>query len=238
MSYVENPKTKSSGIICCAPQTTACSRGCADCFAQRDGVYAELPNVPDYDDTKGRVVRIGDISDAYHQLDKTLQCASLYDDAFLNTSYDALFDKVHDMPIVLTVNPGEMTDKTFYRLEHLPGNLMFVRVRVNAWNLKLVDDIVSYYTSGQVDGTVIPVILTFMAYYETPIMHGYRYKYEWQKRTLNSYWCLKLRYLHEIEARYADNDLVYSCGKKCVRCGNCIREFFATKERLRDKECI
>ena len=41
-----------------------------------------------------------------------------------------------------------------------------------------------------------------------------------------------------------ENDMVYSCSKiegekasrSCARCGNCLREYFATMERIRDNE--
>jgi len=234
MSYMENPKTTGSGIVCCAPQTTKCPRGCADCFAQHDGVYATLPNIPPVELTKGRVVRIGDISDAYHQLDCSLAVASKYDDCFLNSSYSKIFDEVSDIPVVLTINPGEMTDVDFYKLDPIPENLMFVRYRANAWNTAMMRAAINYYTSKG-----IVVILTWMAYTATPIPELYADVYEFRQRTLNSYWCIKEYARRRIERDYGDNDLVYSCGKQCVRCGNCLRGYFETKERMRNADkCI
>lgn len=228
MSYVENPKTKGSGIVCCAPQTTQCPRGCADCFAQHEGVYAELPNIPDEQDAKGRVVRIGDISDAYHQLGLSMHYANLFDDCFLNTSYKEIFEIVQSVPIVLTLNPGELTDIDFHKLDPIPQNLMFVRFRANAWNTAMMREAINYYTPKGV-----AVILTWMAYIETPIPELYADVYEFRQRTLNSYWCIKEYARRRIERDYGDNELVYSCGKQCARCGNCIREYNNIKERLR-----
>jgi len=42
----------------------------------------------------------------------------------------------------------------------------------------------------------------------------------------------------EIEGFYDDNELVYTCGYKnshsCSRCGNCVREYYNAKERMRN----
>lgn len=41
MSYIENPKTKGSGIVCAIPQTGVCPIGCEDCFFQSDRSFLE-----------------------------------------------------------------------------------------------------------------------------------------------------------------------------------------------------
>ena len=41
MSYIENPKTKGSGIIACIPQKGLCPNKCEDCFFQSGRSYLE-----------------------------------------------------------------------------------------------------------------------------------------------------------------------------------------------------
>ena len=57
MNYIENPKTKGSGIITCIPQEGICPMKCDDCFFQSGRSYLEpldinLPNMPDLELTK------------------------------------------------------------------------------------------------------------------------------------------------------------------------------------------
>ena len=62
-----------------------------------------------------------------------------------------------DAPVVVTVNPSKMTDKSFHKLDPIPRNLMFVRFRINTWNTGLAARAIDYYTALKV-----PVILTLM----------------------------------------------------------------------------
>jgi hypothetical protein len=65
--------------------------------------------------------------------------------------------------------------------------------------------------------------------------------YTLRERTINKYWAITTKAWRKVMKRYEDNLLVYSCGKiegekgnsHCRYCGNCIREYFATMERLR-----
>jgi hypothetical protein len=80
-----------------------------------------------------------------------------------------------------------------------------------------------------------------MAYYTNEIPEDHRVHYTFRKRTLNSYHAITTAAWESIIARYKYNRWVYSCGKiegergatGCRHCGNCLREFFATMERLR-----
>ena len=234
--YRDNPKTKGSGIICAIPQTGRCPNECAECFFQSGRSYLEpldenLPNMPT--DTHGRIVRVNDGNDS--NVDKkTVVMATAGWSRFFNTSQP---DLDFPGPVVLTVNPGDMTDKDFHRIYNPPPNLMFVRVRVNAWNLEdVVDPAVAFYTTRDV-----PVVLTFMAYFDQEPRAEHRANYTWRQRTLNSYWAITTAAWEKIMARYAYNKWVHSCGKiegekgstACRHCGNCLREYFATLERLR-----
>lgn len=83
-----------------------------------------------------------------------------------------------------------------------------------------------------------------MAYYDTPVPEIWKDSYIFKKRTLNSYWVIKSYYWEIIMDEFKYNPWVYSCSKtegekairSCSRCGNCIREYFVTKERMRNEE--
>jgi hypothetical protein len=236
-NYIENPKTKGSGIICCIPQTGECPQKCNDCFFQSGRSYLEpldenLPNIPTPEEARGRIVRMNDGNDSNVQRFLVEETAQKYDDYFFNTSIPKDLGGF-SAPVVLTVNPAKMTDVSFHKLDQIPNNLMFVRVRVNTWNLdKVVEPVVSYYTACDV-----PVVLTYMAYYLEGLSKKDKRFYEWRKRTLNSYWVLKPDQQDIIESAFYENPLVYSCGYKkqfaCKFDGNCIREYYNTKERIR-----
>jgi hypothetical protein len=238
--YKENPKTKGSGIVCGIPQIGICPMKCADCFFQSGRSYLEplddnLPNLPnELDMSSYRILRVNDGNDSSHHYVDVIEAVKNYPMKFYNTSMDRCLS-IFDAPVVLTVNPGMRTDTGFTQVKDIPKNLMFVRARVNAWNLeKVVDKVVDYYSERG-----IPVILTFMAYFKEKIPEGYEAYYTFRKRTLNSYWAITTAGWEKIMARYKYNKWVHSCGKiegekgasGCRFCGNCLREYFATMER-------
>lgn len=236
--WIWNPKTKNSGIITCIPQKGECPNKCEDCFFQSGRSYLEpldknLPHIPIKKLTKNRIVRINDGNDSNVERELVEKVASKYDNYFFNTAIPiklAMFSN----PVVLTVNPGKMTNSSFHKLAKRPLNLMFIRIRVNSWNIEsIVKSAVEYYTSMGVC-----VVLTFMAYYTTVIPQKHKRYYEWKKRTLNSYWVMKQNRVEQIMRLFKENGLVYSCGYKhthaCLFCGNCIREYYNTKERLKN----
>jgi len=240
--YRENPKTKGSGIICSIPQTGICPNRCDDCFFQSGRSYLEpldrnLPNMPSDEQAEGRLVRVNDGNDSNVNQDLVIEATQFYKMKFYNTTIPKNLDKF-DAPVVLTLNPGKMTNTDFYRLcqEELPDNLMFVRFRTNTWNLELANSAINNYT-----GLDIPVILTFMAYFNETVPKSHKKDYAFRKRTLNSYWAITTDAWERVMSRYTYNQWVHSCGKMegergttaCRHCGNCLREYFATIERMR-----
>jgi len=239
--YVENPKTKGSGIICCIPHKGKCPNECEDCFFQSGRSYLEplgenLPNMPDFEDTVGMVLRVNDGHDSSFDIDMVMEATAGYCWKFYNTSIPSHLHRF-DAPVVLTVNPGPMTDEGFHQVigESAYRNLMAVRVRTNTRNRRVVDLAVQWYTARKV-----PVILTFMAYFKTPILKTYAADYVFRKRTLNSYHAITTAAWRRVMKRYQDNNLVYSCGIEgekgtplCMHCGNCLRTYFAAMERRR-----
>jgi len=248
--YKENPKTKGSGIYAVIPQTGHCPNNCEDCFFQsgrsflvKDGGTLEenLPNLYDYkylEEMYSKVFRINDGNDSNVDRETVMEKTGKYLLKFYNTAIPRDLEEF-DAPFVLTINPGFMTDRSWHKLIEIPKNLMFVRIRTNCWNLEqVVKPAVKYYTEKEV-----PVVLTFMAYFDTPIPEGYEDDYIFRKRTLNSYNAITTQAWEEIMRMFKYNAYVYSCGKiegekgttKCARCGNCIREFFVTMERMKDE---
>lgn len=235
--YKWNPKVKGSGVITCIPQAGVCPNNCDDCFFQSGRSYLEplkdnLPHLPPEKFTRNRVVRINDGNDSNVERELVEHTASKYQMYFFNTAISEGLEKF-SAPVVMTVNPGNITDKYPFRINPIPDNLMFVRVRTNTWNFEQVVKLaVEYYTKR---GVV--VVLTFMAYYVDRISKEFEHCYEWKKRTLNSYWVMKQGYADGIMSQFKHNPHVYSCGVKgrheCMFCGNCVREYFNAMDRLR-----
>jgi len=233
-SYIENPKTAGSGIICAIPQKGKCPVNCADCYYQSGRSFLEplsenLPNVPP-PPQPDKIVRFNDGNDSNVQRELVERYAKLYRNSFFNTSMPKKLGEFK-RPVVLTVNPSKMTDDRAHLVDPCPQNLMFVRVRTNAWNLKLVDSVVEHYSARKV-----PIVLTLMAYYGESIPEGHENSYTFRKRTLNSYWVITPEAWDGIVDRYRGNFLVYPCGKDantfgCKHCGNCLREYFSTVSR-------
>ena len=254
--YKENPKTKGSGIMCAIPQTGTCPNKCEDCFFQSGRSYLEplkdnLPNMPHNADLPIRprklasdfwqVIRVNDGNDSNNDREAVIEDTLTYSHKFYNTAVPDLdFKKfVVNYPVVLTINPGKITDVRFHLVSNPSKNLMFVRFRVNTWNLELCDEAVKYYS-----GREIPIILTFMAYHNEEAEFSSRNNilanYIERKRTLNSYWAITTKAWRKVMQRYEDNKWVHSCGKiegekgdtHCRFCGNCLREYFATLVRM------
>jgi len=234
--YIENPKTKGSGIICAIPQRGECPNNCEDCFFQSGRSYLEplesnLPNVPPFEKTLNRIVRVNDGNDSNIDRDIVEQIVAQFTHRFYNTAIPKNLDSF-SAPVVLTVNPGSMTDSFWHKVNPIPKNLMFVRFRTNLWNLNLCDEVVDYYSKNET-----PIVLTFMAYFRKLVQNE---NYIWRKRTLNSYWAITTKGWRQVMQRYENNKWVYSCGKiegelgdtHCRFCGNCLREYFATLERI------
>lgn len=241
--YTENPKTAGSGIVCCIPQTGNCPVGCADCFFQSGNSYLEplaenLPNIPSLRQVGHKVVRVNDGNDSNVDRAEVIAQTSHFPLKFYNTSIPTDLEGFPG-PVVLTVNPGQMTDRRFHDLRPIPRNLMFVRFRANTWNVALAELVVDHYARQH----GVPVVMTFMAYHSVESIPENRLDrscYAERVRTLNSYWAITTDAWRKVMGEFQDDPLVYSCGviegekgtTKCKHCGNCLREFFSTMERL------
>lgn len=234
MSYLENPKTKGSGIICVIPQEVKCPINCPDCFFQSGRSYLEplkenLPNMLDRPLRPYEIVRVNDGNDSNHQRDLVIESTNQYKGRrFFNTSRPIPFDE----PWVLTINPAEMTDRSFHVVKPSQVvDLMFVRIRVNLWNYDLTRDAVGYYTDLRV-----PIVLTFLAYHDQQSIPKFWLPYySVRKRTSNPYYCLNALPWHDTMSKFSNNPLVHSCSGaddlSCAQCGTCVREFLALSSR-------
>lgn len=238
--YIENPKTKGSGILTCIPQKGLCPNKCEDCFFQSGRSYLEplldnLPNFPDVFQSQHRVVRVNDGNDSNVDRDFVIRSTQPYPMKFYNTAIPKNLGEF-DAPVVLTLNPGKDTDNSWAKLKTIPGNLMFVRFRINTWNWLLARDAIDYYSKKE-----IPIVLTFMAYFSKSIHPDHSQNYVFRKRTLNSYYAITTKAWEWVMHKFRYNKWVYSCGKiegekgttVCRHCGNCLREYFATMARMR-----
>ena len=233
MSYKENPKTAGSGIVCCIPQRGQCPMMCSDCFFQSGRSYLEplsenLPNIPPDETAIGRVVRMNDGNDSNHRRLEVEKAAGRYDDVFFNTSSPERIEE-YPAPVVLTLNPAKTTDKDFHKVEQT-DNLMMVRFRTNTWNLELLRAVLLHYDR-------VPVVATFMAYYNADIPSEHKGNYTFKQRTINSYWVLRDDCIRDFEYEFFKYKNLYTCGHKgthpCSGCGVCLMAYYAAKERMK-----
>lgn len=231
---MDNPKMAGSGIIDCIPQTGKCPHDCRECFYNK-GFYRTLdePLIPTVEEAEGRVVRMNSGHDSALSKGVVLEVAKRYKDVFFNT---ATHDWDFPGPVVVTVNPDYYVKKhnDFMHGEFCARskNLMMVRARVDLWEMGMIREICSCY-SWQV-----PVVLTWMRYSTDRFLPRVSL-YTREKHVTNSYWTLSKEVIDDItKGLQAEFPNVYLCGNRwsslCDQCGNCLREYYATKERMRE----
>lgn len=227
--YIENPKTKGSGIKCVIPQTGMCPVGCADCFFQSGRSYLEpladnLPNVPTPEDNT--VYRINDGHDSSIDITTVKKTAQQFPMRFYNTSFTFNLEEF-DAPVVLTLNPSTQTDSEFHKVEGTAlERLMYVRFRVNLWNFwELGTRAIMHY--AELD---VPIVLTFMNYHEKDsVPKMYQDRYEWKTHVTNPYWSVKKKEKRRILTSCKNTvwgKWVSDCSGECEFCGNCLRLYF------------
>ena len=215
----QNPKLVGSGIVDCIPQTGECPMGCPECFYTGGRFYRTLdePLWPTAEEANGKVLRVNSGHDSnldgpnISRAELIKRVAGDYENFFFNTSIPN-FD--FPGPVVFTCNGRESLS-----LE-CSENVMFVRVRVNTWDLVIQDRLVEHYLKEGV-----PVVLTFMRYYEVDsVPKDHQPLYAWKRHVLNEYWCPTPRAVIQVMGRYAGKG-VRMCGTPassfCVDCRNC-----------------
>ena len=169
MATTRNPKQDGTSLFDCIPQIGPCPIDCNQCFYNRPGAYympIDRPHVPTPEEVGDDIVRMNCGNDSNNHRDLVIETATRYRRYFFNTSIPR-FD--FPGPVVLTANPKEEQESSYAMPNwhgddwHSPApNLMFVRLRTSATNLRLVDRAVATWTAAKV-----PCVITFMAYYDT-----------------------------------------------------------------------
>jgi hypothetical protein len=255
-----NPKQEGTCLWDCKPQQGPCPNDCNQCFYNRPGAFyvpIEEPIIPDSAEVGDGIVRMNCGHDSNIEREKVIEAAGRYRHVFYSTPLPR-FD--FPSPVVFTANPVE--EKRLWKpgeIEQLflrPSldNLMFVRLRVSLTNRELIQ-------KGVLEWAVlrkIPVVLTFMAYYdqlppgcyesnagdrpvavpESGQQENPRPAYVWKKRTHNSYWCPTSEFKAGVLSRMraSGGTLVSMCGtstsNRCRDCRNCETYYVQTMKRL------
>jgi hypothetical protein len=234
MPYIENPKTKGSGIFCAIPQDyEPCERNCPDCFFQNGRSYLEpldknLPNIPERSIINNYVIRVNDGLDSGQNIEQVIWETTPYPNKFYNTADLFAIKRLQKAgPVVLTINPGQMTDGCFHTYNDDLKDLMFVRFRANTWNQRLLAQAVLDWC-----GNGVPLVITYMRYYEEgSIPRSHSIAYDKKEHILNPSWSIDSIGWNEIYEPYQHNPLVSTCGfgpyrHECRYCGVCLREYW------------
>ena len=234
---IRNPKQEGTPFFDCIPQVGPCRIDCNQCFYNRPGAYyvpIDKPHVPTPAEVGDGIVRMNCGNDSNNDRELVLQAARQYKRTFFNTSLPAF---EFPGPVVFTANRREEEYPTL--VDPIPDNLMFVRLRTSATNLKYVDTAADYYAKRQV-----PVVITFMAYYDCqPVVDEREVGlpadqcYVWKIRHVNPYWCATPALMQAVMDRYVDLRLVSMCDSiasgYCRDCRNCESHYLQTMKRLR-----
>lgn len=225
-----NPKQEGSNLFDCKPQVGKCPLNCNQCFYNRpDAFYVDIdkPHMPTVEEVGDGIMRVNCGHDSNIEREKVIRETECYKHRFFNTSIPC-FD--FPAPVVFTANREE--EKDAITVKPIPNNLMYVRLRVSSTNLDLIDIDIQYYLYHH-----IPIVLTFMAYYEEP---PDKENYIWKKRHINSYWCATREFMAGALKREKEigGRLVTMCGTLdsnwCRDCRNCETYYWQTMKHLRE----
>lgn len=223
----QNPKLVGSNIIDCIPQTGECPIGCEECFYNGGRFYRTLdrPLIPTLEETRGKIVRVNSGHDSNIQRRLVIETTKRYPHKFYNTSVPN-FD--FPAPVVFTCN-----GRTLLLVENQLDKLMFVRIRTSIFNLKEVDLAVKHYLEER----GIPVVLTFMRYYDgLKIPVKFRKFFVFKKHILNAYYCHTIAAHLQVLERYKGKG-VRMCGTPvssfCADCRNCEFYFWEYYRRVK-----
>lgn len=211
----ENPKMKGTNLIDCIPQTGECPLKCEECFYNGGRFYRTLdtPLIPTFEESRGKIVRVNSGHDSNIQRGLVIKTTERYLHKFYNTSVPNF---IFPAPVVFTCNGRKLL-----LVEKGLDKLMFVRIRTSIFNLEEVNKAVEYYLKEH----KIPVVLTFMRYYNiSKIQVEYHKYFEFKKYILNSYYCHTVDAHLKILEQYKGMG-VWMCGTPtssyCVDCRNC-----------------
>ncbi|MEN6406145.1 MAG: hypothetical protein ABFC77_06710 [Thermoguttaceae bacterium] len=203
----------------------------------------DQPSIPTPEEVGDGIVRMNSGNDSNNQRELVIETAARYKHAFFNTSLPT-FD--FPRPVVWTANPCEEQPVRIppALATSTPKNLMFVRLRVSSTNLRHIKLAADWFAMKH-----IPVVLTFMAYYEaepqppTDVLAAVGGPcYEWRVRHINSYHCPTAAFIRYVLGMFDGNRLVSYCGAfdnegnctpYCQFCRNCETFYYQSIKRMR-----
>ena len=186
---LRNPKQAGSPLFDCIPQYGPCPNNCNQCYYNRPGAfYLDLNrgHFPTLEEVGDGIVRINSGHDSNIRRAYVIVSTVHFPKRFFNTSIPS-FD--FPAPVVFTANAEEE------KIPYLPSGIvrydykkiMFIRLRVSSTNLLHI-----FSAAAQWSEAGVPVVLTFMRYYDPP---PDAVNYEYRKSVKNDYWCPKKRFI-------------------------------------------
>jgi hypothetical protein len=229
--HTRNPKQDGSNVFDCKPQSGKCKIDCNQCFYNREGAfYVDIhkPHMPSHGDVGDGIMRVNSGHDSNIERDMVISSTEVYPKRFFNTSIPK-FD--FPAPVVFTANAKEEDQPEMLPLP--PDNIMFIRLRVSSTNLGYVYDAVKHYSL-----LGVPVVLTFMAYYDKEPESSHFYT--WKQRHINSYWCPTREFMADVmrDMKRIGGRSVSLCsdldGYKCEDCRNCETYYYQTIKHMKE----
>lgn len=259
---IEKPKLIGSNLTDAVPQTGECKRDCGvnrgcECYGKGDRFYLpkDVPHMPTREEAKGKIVRVNSYHDSNDDKETVLRMVkgAGWDHYFFNTcvpNFDfpksphtlSLFltkkpeisplFSYPQAPVVYTCNGGP--DNEWTPGGDLPPNVMFVRVRVNTWDILDQDLMIAEYLERKV-----PVVLTFLNYTDASFIPSKAWNdYEARVHVTNAYHRPKPSAMLAVMERYKGTG-VRMCGTPwsslCVDCRNCEFLYWDCLRRMDDR---
>lgn len=234
-----NPKQAGTNLFDCIPQQGPCLNSCSQCYYNHN-FYLPIDrgHFPTLEEVRDGIVRINSGNDSNIERERVILSTKRYPKRFFNTSIPE-FD--FPDPVVFTANPNEEVGVWF------PGyfecksfiNLMFVRLRTSSTNLPIVAQ-----AAKQWGDAGVPVLLTFMRYYDEHVF-AKQDKKQYVQRThiKNSYWCPTASFMqYALKFVREFNSKIEMCGtfvsNFCKDCLNCEKYYYLAKKRLKNNEKV
>lgn len=227
-----NPKQDGSNLFECVPQAGPCPNNCNQCFYNH-GFYLPIHrgHFPTLEEVGNGIVRVNTGHDSNFDRPYVIESTEPYPKRFFNTSIPEF--NFPD-PVVFTANPQEE-----YAVPNhcIPKNqldrLMFVRLRTSSTNVSLVAN-----AAEQWGNAGVPVLLTFMRYYDEEAFEKQnKSQYVQRKHINNSYWC-PTDYFMRAALKFvsAFNSEIEMCGTPrsslCKDCLHCEKYYYKAKRRM------